>query len=278
MDVFSKRNNLSLDKEIQLNKIDNALFNRIWNIFYNNEYQVDDWILGYDTEKPEKILDSFGCTYKYPKNFIARNENINKLYNYLLKAEWYVTYDFIEQYVKLFETAAQRKNIEKELNIVLEEEKSGYRMVKGLITPITNPGELESIKESMTSPYKSVNTHFEKALSLYSKRKNPDYENSIKESISAVEAMCCIITGMSGKGATLGEALKKLEEYGIHIHKAMQSGFSALYGYTSDENGIRHGGIDFTGATAEDAKYMLVSCSAFVNYLIEKWEKNNMEG
>ena len=41
----------------------------------------------------------------------------------------------------------------------------------------------------------------------------------------------------------------------------------------SDEDGIRHGGIDFKWAPAEDAKYMLVSCSAFVNYLIEKWSK-----
>ena len=40
-----------------------------------------------------------------------------------------------------------------------------------------------------------------------------------------------------------------------------------------DEKGIRHAGIDFVDAPAEDAKYMLVSCSAFVNYLIEKWSK-----
>ena len=40
-----------------------------------------------------------------------------------------------------------------------------------------------------------------------------------------------------------------------------------------DEKGIRHAGIDFVNAPAEDAKYMLVSCSAFVNYLIEKWSK-----
>lgn len=38
---------------------------------------------------------------------------------------------------------------------------------------------------------------------------------------------------------------------------------------------FRHGGIDFTNAPAEDAKYMLVSCSAFVNYLIEKFSKAN---
>ena len=53
----------------------------------------------------------------------------------------------------------------------------------------------------------------------------------------------------------------------------MERAFLALYGYTSDENGIRHGGIDFTSVPAGDAKYMLVSCSAFVNYLIEKWDE-----
>ena len=59
----------------------------------------------------------------------------------------------------------------------------------------------------------------------------------------------------------------------LQIHNAMEKAFLALYGYTSDENGIRHGGIDFTSVPSEDAKYMLVSCSAFVNYLMEKWSK-----
>lgn len=53
----------------------------------------------------------------------------------------------------------------------------------------------------------------------------------------------------------------------------MERAFSNLYVYTSDENGIRHGRIDFTNAPEEDAKYMLLSCSAFVNYLIAKMSK-----
>ena len=146
-------------------------------------------------------------------------------------------------------------------------------MLDWLITPITNKSEFDSLKESMSTEYISVNTHMEKALQLFSQRKSPDYENSIKESISAVEAMCCIITGETGSQATLGKTIKKLKDKGIHIHSAMESAFSALYGYTSDEDGIRHGSIGFTNAPAEDAKYMLVSCSAFVNYLIEKWSK-----
>lgn len=112
-----------------------------------------------------------------------------------------------------------------------------------------------------------------KALNLYSDRFSPDYENSIKESISAVESMCCIITGETGKSATLGATLKKLEKHNIYIHEAMKSAFEKLYGYTSDENGIRHGGIDFKGATSDDARYMLVSCSAFINYLNAQYVK-----
>ena len=111
----------------------------------------------------------------------------------------------------------------------------------------------------------------QKALAHYGDLKNPDYENSIKESISAVEALCCIITGQ--KKATLGEAIKRLKDSGVYIHQSMVEAFSKLYGYTSNEPGIRHGSIDFTNAPAEDARYMLVSCSAFINYLIEKWEK-----
>lgn len=87
--------------------------------------------------------------------------------------------------------------------------------------------------------------------------------------------MCSIITGMTGAQATLGKAIKKLKDNGIYIHSAMEKAFDSLYGYTSNANGIRHGGIDFTKASAEDAKYMLISCSAFVNYLVAKWEKAN---
>ena len=163
-----------------------------------------------------------------------------------------------------------------EFNRILEDEVAAYRILGSLVVPITNESELAVISDAKSVSYDSVKTHIEKALSLFSDRKTPDYENSIKESISAVEAICCIITGMSGPNATMGKAIKKLKDNGIHIHSAMENAFASLYGYASDENGIRHGGIEFANAPAEDAKYMMVSCSAFVNYLIEKWSKVNL--
>ncbi len=266
---FSERYTFSPEQEIQLTDVDLNLFNRIWNIFYSREYEIETWSLGGGTiAVTEKLLDSFGQTYEFPSSHYERNDNIKRLRDYLIDAEWYETYDFIERYIASFPNAPRRRELEKELNTVLEEEKSGYRMVKGLITPITNPAELNEIRKSLSTQFLSVNKHLEKALKLYSNRKNPDYENSIKESISAVEAICCII---NGKDATLNKAIDKLRDKGVHIHPAMEKAFIALYGYTSDESGIRHGGVDFKNAPAEDAKYMLISCSAFVNYLIEKW-------
>jgi len=272
MSHFSERNQLAPTKPIQVTDVDLTLFNRIWNIFYNREYATFGPFrpkLG----RAEQVLDALGYSYTYPDDYFDHNKNIEKLNNRLMDSEWYVIYDFMEIYVSLFPQKSERQLLEEELNIVLIEEKSGYRMVDGMIVPITNKHELGALKKAMKTKYESVNQHITKAVSLYSKRKNPDYENSIKESISAVEAMCCIITGMTGAQATLGKAIKKLKECGVHIHPALEGAFSSLYGYTSDENGIRHGGIDFKNAPAEDAKYMLISCSAFVNYLMEKWGK-----
>ena len=63
--------------------------------------------------------------------------------------------------------------------------------------------------------------------------------------------------------------LKKIESKGIKIHGGLKSAFDKLYGYTSDAKGIRHvGDIGGPSSTFEEAKFMLVACCAFINYLI----------
>ena len=101
----------------------------------------------------------------------------------------------------------------------------------------------------------------------------PIIRNSIKESISAVESICKMITNDSAD--TLGKALNKIEkDGGIKIHPSMNAAFRKLYGYTSDSGGIRHALTDEkTPPDFEDAMFMLVSCSAFVNYVVSKANK-----
>lgn len=273
MAVFSRRNGYNT-AAMQLECASDTLKRRIMAAFYAQEFNTDetlDWIT--NITGIENVMIEMGVLFESPRNHIIKQRNAESLQRAVIEStEWYTIFDFIERYLAV---SSESTSIEmtKVFNHILEDEVSAYRILDNLVVPITNKAELKTIEEAKSIPYDSVRTHVSKALALYADRKAPDYENSIKESISAVEVMCCIITGLTGTQATLGAAIKKLKDNGVHIHRAMESAFSSLYGYTSDENGIRHGGIDFTNAPAEDAKYMLISCSAFVNYLMEKWSK-----
>ncbi|WP_277017014.1 AbiJ-NTD4 domain-containing protein [Flavobacterium lindanitolerans] len=158
----------------------------------------------------------------------------------------------------------------KRVNNNLKRELAGYTIIQDKIVQITSEQEVKAIEDALqiASKYKSVETHLNQSLELLSNRENPDYRNSVKESISAVEAYCSILTNDSK--ATLGKALTQIEK--THkIHSALKSSFSALYGYTSDSGGIRHSLLeDDIKVTLEDAKFMLISCSAFINYLKAK--------
>ena len=92
-------------------------------------------------------------------------------------------------------------------------------------------------------------------MSKLSNRKQPDYRNSIKESISAVESISKVISG--DPKAELGKALKIIKTK-IGLHTALEQGFLKIYGYTSDADGIRHALMEQSSCDFEDAKYMLV--------------------
>jgi len=46
-----------------------------------------------------------------------------------------------------------------------------------------------------------------------------------------------------------------------------------MYGYMSDESGVRHAMMGEDHLELEDARYMFVTCSAFINYLVVKADK-----
>lgn len=275
--MFSEKYGYKPEKVIQHENISDELRNRIWNLFYQNEIKagglsskrLSQAVAGAQTIE-EKISDKLGFLI----DSSSKSPSVmDRLKSYILSSSsWFEVYDFVEIHLSFLEKDDCTQRIQ-QYNEIFVEEKSGYRIVAGEIAPITNKSEIQSIEQATSTPYQSVNQHIQKALAFYANIKTPDYENSVKESISAVEAMCCIITG---KDATLNKAIEKLKNNGVHIHPALEKAFISLYAYTCDEKGIRHAGIEFVNAPAEDAKYMLISCSAFVNYLMEKW--SNVSG
>lgn len=158
------------------------------------------------------------------------------------------------------------------LEEVLNEECVGYRMIDDKFVAITDPVEIKEIEDSLgIDKYQGTKSHIQKALGFLADREHPDYKNSIKESISAVESICKIIVGRDN--ATLGDALKILESK-RGLKGQLKAGFEKLYKFTNDKGGIRHAeGLFESDVTFEEAKYMLVSCCAFVNYLIAEYGK-----
>lgn len=225
--------------EKTVNKIDNLL-SRLWFSFFNRDLDKKPFFL------PQYRGDT-DTAYLYLKNFF-------------LSCKWYELYDFIEE-VSLDKSELINDETRAWINRVLEEQNAAYRFVGKEIVEITDKQEIEAIEEGLEYPEKAVRTHLEASLRMLSDKQSPDYRNSIKESISAVEAACRLASGK--ENATLGDALKKIQ----NIHPALSKAFGLLYGYTSDASGIRHSLVDETNITYADAKFMLIACSAFVSYL-----------
>jgi hypothetical protein len=99
--------------------------------------------------------------------------------------------------------------------------------------------------------------------------RNADWAGSVRESIHAVEA---VAVRLAPGTATLGDALKVIDKQG-HLHSGLKAAFGSLYGYASDEKGVRHAKV-FDQAEAQvdeaDALFMLGACASFVSYLLAR--------
>lgn len=221
-----------------------------WTEFLNKKYRT---LLDNDFQEDE-------LTHYISDNRIAWYKKLDCI-EYIIG---YMTENFVDDFRK----PVIEKFIVK-LNYHFERLRYGYRIIDGCCTDITSDEEISSILEAVSADDAPA-THLKKALSHYSHRPDPDYANSIKESITAIEAYCREKTGES----TFGPALNKLQSKGLAINPQMKSAFEKLYNYTNDKTtGIRHAMLDASGTykpSADEAYFMLIASSAFVNYLKKK--------
>lgn len=263
---------------VQIDSMNDDLRISIWNVLY-------EFYLRYEAKElseknylkigPDKITASiwmnlfklridkkadFG-SYRFIKDF----EEIF----FILK--WYEIYDMIE-FILLVDDTKRGEEFKDICNEILEREMSAYRIVNNQVAKNIDDIEIDSIENILKfDKYAGVKIHISEALKLLSDKKSPDYRNCIKESISAVESICAIICEKDT--ATLGEALKIISKNNqADLHPSLVEGYRKIYGYVSNGDGIRHSLLEEDSLSYEDALYMLVSCSAFVNYLISKYE------
>jgi hypothetical protein len=295
MKSFSQRQGIKPVRSIlQVDEMDDGLRNGLWNvldiyfwsilrketyiffdIYQKNNYQY--------SENPQFYCLCYLVSRLWVKYFKKRIDEFYPLVNvhftsiktYFLECQWFEVYEFIEFVAKNCLDNDLAKDFKELCNKALETELSAYRFIDDFISPIVSEIEINEIEEAISQEdrLKPVVEHLKRALELFSDRKSPDYRNSIKESISAVESLCILIVGRD-KAKTLGEALNSIGRQGdLGLSSVLKQAFDKMYGYTNSEGGIRHALLDEPNLGTEEAKFMLVSCSAFINLLIPKADR-----
>lgn len=276
MDFSQRMGYLPASKVIQTDSIDMELRNMLWNVLsqcywndFDPPYHSSSAIEGSNYETFSIRL--YHAYYKTTIDNIPRGwvEFTERLKNDFLSSVWHRAYSLLEF---IYENAPMEGDNDEHFitlcNKIFETENSAYRFVAGKITPITSSEEINEIERAIASSdqYAGVRTHLQTSLGFLTDKQNPDYRNSIKESISAVESLVKHLVG--NPSATLDGGLKVLEK-SHKLHPALKKAFSSLYGYTNDSDGIRHALMENSELTQADARFMLICCSAFINFAID---------
>jgi hypothetical protein len=276
MPSFSQRKGIKpLEKSFQKEAIDSELRNSLWSVLYELIYKNwDDPRWDSTSQKIENLFNEYWWFYfKRPSdNRPQFHEALSIIRDYFFKCPWNEVYDFVEFTAQHADWVGE--GIRGTSNIFMQTENSAYRFVGNEIAEITSEVEIKAIEEAVATGIPGVQRHLMTALSLLSDRKKPDYRNSIKESISAVEAICRLLS--DAPKATLGTALKHVSAK-TPFHPAFEKGLLALYGFTSDEHGIRHSLLEEPKLQYSDAKFMLVLASGFCGFLLAKCAENGIE-
>jgi hypothetical protein len=277
---FSERQGFKKVREIlQTDSIDDGLRSRLWNVFMDRCLNASDSEFLYRSGK-NRFRDFCAALwhdyFKRPTDCIPDlvTRTTEEIRKYFFNCEWYEVYDFVE-FVAHRPIWTSEQSAIQAFNEVLTDELSAYRFVAGKLAPVSSEQEKSAIERAVSQTsdsFSPTSEHLRQAIDLLARRPTPDYRNSIKESISAVESLCAIVTG--DPKATLGQALKMVDTQ-AKLHGALRSAFEKLYGYTSDADGIRHALMEESNLEQEDAVFMLVACSAFVSYVIAKQSRRN---
>ena len=278
--LFSERYGYKkINESMLFEQIPEYLRKRLWNILFaiifypiqaRKQFSYEDEVMAFIMklwdEFLKKDIEELSDLIKYGEN----NQYRDHIKNWFFVSEWFEIYDFIQFICKSYPIEEVKDKLINIINETLKDERAPYRIIDYIVTPITNKEEIEEIEKALKPPdkFSSIREHLGKALERLSDRKNPDYQNSIKESMSALDSL---VSAIKDKKTIFPKFANELD-----IHKALKDGFVKLYSWSSDAEGIRHG---ITGEKLKplqtEARYMLVTISAFINYVIDKYSQSN---
>lgn len=123
---------------------------------------------------------------------------------------------------------------------------------------------IDNVQARLADAYQPARAHYVKAKK-YMLGVSKDPENSIKESVSALES---VLRTMYPGAATLGKAISKMKNEGRHPPRLL-SVIEKFYEYCCDEPAVRHGSDRASRTQELDAELALHLSAAFIRYVLE---------
>ncbi|MCA1474781.1 AbiJ-NTD4 domain-containing protein [Bradyrhizobium sp. NBAIM08] len=184
---------------------------------------------------------------------------------FLMKADWVKFYGWIEHLLRVKPT----DNFADRIHKILIYCRSPYRVVdKVVLCPVGSDEEAATVGRAFSDLKQAGLTGGREHLKLAAQELSAGhFADSVRESMHAVES----VVRMLESSGDFSKALAKLETK-TNMHSALKRGFTAIYGFTSDEQGIRHPLLEKEAPQVDeaDAIFMISACSAFLSYLINK--------
>ena len=278
----------NLPGPLKLEELPNEARTRIWNVFYPHIEGAGTFEPGGDFPPDNKLVWVVGPpwgTILYKKHLAFDHLAIDD-WNYSPEHQqqqlrqsietlpFNVVFDLVQFVLRHKECPA---DFIKEMKDAFVSSRLAYAIDDGpppTIIPSVTVEEGKAILESLETLRKAglggSATHLRKAAECIN---GQDWAGSVRESIHSVESVARRLDSKASN--ELGPALKSLERSGI-LHPALKEAFTKLYGYTSNEQGIRHALLDQDSANVglDEAVFMLGACASFSSYL---WRKHAAE-
>ena len=128
---------------------------------------------------------------------------------------------------------------------------------------------VDSAEELLTPQYAAPLGQFKKAKAFLYNEQPPDYLNSIKEAVGAVEGLARTLCDQPK--ATLSELIPVLKKSHLS-HPAMAQIVASIYAVRGDEPGIGHGAANQSSFGYADAEFILNVSASVIIYLIRRTE------
>lgn len=226
------------------------------NYFDSSRQLFYEYVIGHYKKLPISQIDTrLDAPLGEIENIIMRNSAENALDLIEILMNYELCEEILPYLIDIFEkhTAPYRIDLSiKPFRIFQNTSKEEAEAIVASIQAIKNVGGFDGAL-----------THLRNAAEFINEKK---FADSIRHSINAVES---VARSIEPGAKTLGSALTKLEREGIIKHPALKTAFVKLYGYTNDEQGIRHALIDRDDPNVglPEALFFHCACTAFAGYL-----------